>query len=167
MPKQKYNIALTLKEQKKLKAIVSKGVSPARTIRRANLLLKYAACVNDNISISKFLDVVGLSKATLHKILNDYQERGIDCIYRKKRKTPPVEAKITGEVEAHLIALACHTPPEGYCKWTLRLLSERMVQMKYIDSISHTSVENVMKKNCLNPNRSFVRPFSVVDFVTT
>ena len=50
MPKQKYNIALTLKEQKKLKAIVSKGVSPARTIRRANLLLKYAVCGNDNIT---------------------------------------------------------------------------------------------------------------------
>ena len=105
------------KEQKKLKAIVSKVVSPARTIRRANLLLKYAACVNDNISISKFLDVVGLSKATLHNILKDYQERGIDCIYRKKRKTPPVEAKITGEVEAHLIALACHSTlvDEVYC----------------------------------------------------
>ena len=112
MPKQKYNIAVTLKEQKKLKAIVSKGVSPARTIRHANLLLKYAVCGNDNISISKLLDVVGLSKATLHNILKDYQERGIDCIYRKKRKTPPVEAKITGGVEAHLIALACHTPPE-------------------------------------------------------
>lgn len=140
MSKQKYNITLTLKEQKKLKAIVSKGVRPARTIRRTNLLSKYAACGNDNISISKLLDVVGLSKATLHNILKDYQERGIDCIYRKKRKTPPVEAKITGEVEAHLIALAYHTPPEGYCKWTLRLLSERMVQMKYIDSISHTSV---------------------------
>lgn len=68
------------------------------------MLSKYAACGNDNISISKLLDVVGLSKATLHNILKDYQERGIDCIYRKKRKTPPVEAKITGEVEAHFIA---------------------------------------------------------------
>ena len=149
MSKQKYTITLTPKEQNKLKAIVSKGVSPARSIRRANLLLKYAACGNDNMSISKLLDVVGLSKATLYNILMDYQEREIDCIYRKKRNTPPVEAKITGDVEAHLIVLACHTPPEGYCKWTLRLLSERMVQMKYIDSIGHTSVGNVMKKNSL------------------
>ena len=152
MPKQKYTITLTPKEEKKLKAIVSKGVSPARTIRRANLLLKYAACGNDNISISKLLDAVGVSRATFYNILKDYQERGFDCLYRKKRNTPPVEAKITGEVEAHLIALACHTHPEGYCKWTLRLLSERMVQMQYIDSISHTSVGNVMKKNSLKPH---------------
>lgn len=152
MPKQKYTITLTPKEEKKLKAIVSKCVSPARTIRRANLLLKYAACGNDNISISKLLDAVGVSRATFYNILKDYQERGFDCLYRKKRNTPPVEAKITGEVEAHLIALACHTHPEGYCKWTLRLLSERMVQMQYIDSISHTSVGNVMKKNSLKPH---------------
>ena len=109
-------------------------------------------CGNDNISISKLLDAVGVSRATFYNILKDYQERGFDCLYRKKRNTPPVEAKITGEVEAHLIALACHTHPEGYCKWTLRLLSERMVQMQYIDSISHTSVGNVMKKNSLKPH---------------
>lgn len=80
MPKQKYTITLTPKEEKKLKAIVSKGVSPARTIRRANLLLKYAACGNDNISISKLLDAVGVSRATFYNILKDYQEREFDCL---------------------------------------------------------------------------------------
>ena len=152
MSKLKYIITLTPKDQKTLKSIVSKGVNSARTIKRANFLLRYAAYENDDMSMAKLLEVIGLSKSTLHNILKDYLERGIDCIYRKKRKTPPIEAKITGDVEAHLIALACHTPPEGYCKWTLRLLSEKMVQMKYIDSISHTSVGNVMKKNCLKPH---------------
>lgn len=66
-----------------------------------------------------------------------------------KSMTPPVESKITGNIEAHLIALACHNPPEGYCKWTLRLLSERMVQLNYIDSISHTTVNRILKENDL------------------
>lgn len=69
-----------------------------------------------------------------------------------KNKTPPVESKITGEVEAHVIAMACHNPPEGYCRWTLRLLSERMVQMNYIDKISHTTVGKILKENSLKPH---------------
>ena len=69
-----------------------------------------------------------------------------------KNKTPPVESKITGEVEAHVIAMAYHNPPEGYCRWTLRLLSERMVQMNYIDKIIHTTVGKILKENSLKPH---------------
>lgn len=145
-------IALSVKEQDTLQQVVSKGISPARTIRRANVLLKYFESCRNEDSICKLLDVVGISRATFNTILKDFQVRGIDCIYRKKRKTPPVERKVTGEVEAHLIALACHTPPSGYCKWTLRLLSEKMVQMNYIDNISHTTVGKVLKGNSLKPH---------------
>lgn len=149
-------IALSIEEQATLQQVVSKGISPARTIRRANVLLKYfeicnEICKNED-RICKLLDAVGISRATFNTILNDFLVRGIDCIYRKKRKTPPVERKVTGEVEAHLIALACHTPPSGYCKWTLRLLSEKMVQMNYIDNISHTTVGKVLKENSLKPH---------------
>ena len=63
-----------------------------------------------------------------------------------------MECKITGDIEAHLIALACHNPPEGYCRWTLRLLSERMVELNYIDSISHTTVGKILKENDLKPH---------------
>jgi len=94
----------------------------------------------------------GVSEGTINNIKKTYGERGIDCIFRRKRNTPPVESKITGEVEAHLIALVCHNPPEGYCKWTLRLLSEKMVQMNYIDSISHTTVGTILKENSLKPH---------------
>lgn len=63
-----------------------------------------------------------------------------------------MESKITGEVEAHLIAMACHNPPEGYSRWTLRLLSERMVQINYIDQISHTTVGKILRENSLKPH---------------
>lgn len=148
----KPTIALSVKEQATLKQVVSKGISPARTIRRANVLLRYFEIYRNDDSIRKILDIIGISRATFNTILKDFQVRGIDCINRKKRKTPPVERKVTGEVEAHLIALACHTPPKGYSKWTLRLLSEKMVQMNYIDNISHTTVSKVLNENSLKPH---------------
>ena len=69
---------------------------------------------------------------------------------RKKREAPPVPAKVTGEVEAHIIALACSTSPEGYSKWTLRLLANKTVELGYIESISHVTVSSVLKKMNLN-----------------
>ncbi|MDR0722863.1 MAG: helix-turn-helix domain-containing protein [Treponema sp.] len=71
---------------------------------------------------------------------------------RKKRETPPVEPKITGEVEAHIIALACTPVPQGYAKWSVRLLADKCVELQYIDSISFKSVQRVLKK--LTSNRT-------------
>ena len=152
MAKRKYTIRLTKKERKELRSIVSKGKSASRTIMRATVLLNLDSDAGQKCDIDELCKVLCISKRTINKIQKDYQQRGIGCIYRKKRNFPPVEAKITGEVEAHLIALACHAPPEGYCKWSLRLLSERMVEMNYIDSISHTSVGKVLRENCLKPH---------------
>lgn len=149
MAVRKYNINLTADERQKLESIQSKGTSPARTVKRAIVLLKLDHAQSDIRQLSQLLDI---SSNTINNILSDYQVRGVECVHRKKRKTPPVASKITGDVEAHLIALACHTPPEGYCKWSLRLLSERMVQMNYIDEISHTTVGAVLRKNHLKPH---------------
>jgi transposase len=152
MPKRKYTINLSISEAKRLKSIISKGVCSARTIKRAQILLSANDSTPCNCSSAGLAKLYGVSPNTINNVKRAYLKNGIDCIYRKKRTAPPVERKITGEVEAHLIALACHTPPEGYCKWTLRLLSERMVQMNYIDEISHTTVGTVLKKNSLKPH---------------
>ena len=152
MPKRKYAVRLTEKEREELGSIVSKGKSASRTIKRAHVLLRLDSNANVKCAIDELHKVLGISRNTVNNILKDYQRRGIECIYRKKRDTPPAEGKITGDVEAHLIALACHAPPEGYCKWTLRLLSERMVQMNYIDSISHTTVGKILRENSLKPH---------------
>lgn len=152
MPKRKYVVRLTRKEREELRIIVSKGKSASRAIKRAHVLLLLDRNADVKCAIDELNRVLCISRSTVYNILNDYRRRGVECIYRKKRATPPVKAKITGEVEAHLIALACHAPPEGYCKWTLRLLSERMVQLDYIDSISHSSVGKVLRENSLKPH---------------
>jgi len=71
-------------------------------------------------------------------------------LQRKKRETPPVPPKITGEVEAHIIALACGPVPEGCAKWGVRLLADKCVELNYIDSISFKSVQRVLKKHNLS-----------------
>lgn len=149
MAKRKYLVRLSSEDRGLLQSVVSKGTQAARTIRRAQVLLALDNPRHKKKTLSKVLHV---SNRTIDSIAKGYQSDGISCIYRKKRSTPPVEGKITGDVEAHLIALACHNPPEGYCRWTLRLLAEKMVQMAYIDSISHTTVGAVLRKNCLKPH---------------
>jgi hypothetical protein len=69
---------------------------------------------------------------------------------RKKREIPPVPPKVTGELEARVIALACSTPPTGYAAWTLRLLADTCVELQYIDSLSHMTVSRLLKKHNLN-----------------
>jgi hypothetical protein len=67
-------------------------------------------------------------------------------IRRKKRLLPPVEPKVTGEVEARLIALACSTPPEGYARWSLRLLETHVALVSDIPALDHSTIGKVLKK---------------------
>lgn len=83
----------------------------------------------------------------MQTVRSSYCEKGLEAtINRKKRETPPVPAKVTGEVEAHVVALACSEPPEGYSKWTLRQLADKTVELGYIDSISHVTISTILKK---------------------
>jgi hypothetical protein len=68
------------------------------------------------------------------------------ALERKRRLTPPVPAKVDGRVEAHITKLACSTPPAGRCRWTLRLLAERVVELEVVDSLSHEAVRQTLKK---------------------
>ena len=108
MPKRKYVVRLTEKEREELRSIVSKGKSSSRTIKRAHVLLRLDSNADVKCDINELHKVLGISRTTVNNILKDYKRRGVECIWRKKRKTPPVKGKITGEVEAHLIALAPH-----------------------------------------------------------
>jgi hypothetical protein len=71
-------------------------------------------------------------------------------LQRKKRETPPIAPKITGEVEARIIALACGKVPQGYSRWTLRMLADKCVELHYCDSMSHMSICRLLKKRSLS-----------------
>ena len=151
MPSIKYVIELSAEEKAKLMELVSKGKRPARTILRANILLASDKENEKYMTISEISKAYHTTPTTVKNVRASYCEKGLEAtINRKKRETPPVPAKVTGEVEAHIIALACGEPPEGYSKWTLRLLAERTVELGYIASISHVTVSTILKKTNLS-----------------
>lgn len=151
MPAFKYVIELSEQDKKELLDIVTKGSSPARTILRANILLASDKHSEKYLTVAEIANVYHTTPTTVQTVRTSYCEKGLEAtINRKKRETPPVPAKVTGEVEAHVIALACGKPPEGYAKWTLRLLADKTVELGYITSISHVTVSNILKKTNLS-----------------
>lgn len=151
MPAKKYIVRLTDEERELLTAIVSKGKAPAYKIKHANILLKAdangAGWKDKNIT-----EAFGCHRSTVENIRLCFVEQSLDAaLERKKRETPPTEKIIDGEKEARLIALSRTQPPAGRAKWTLRLLADKMVELKIVDRVSHTTVGNVLKKTNLSP----------------
>lgn len=148
MPKVRYHVRLSEEERKTLLNLVSKGSTSAKSIMHANVLL--AADENGaggRKSEAEIAELFHIHPQTVHTIRRQYSEKGLQAaLGRKKRKTPPVEPKITGEVEAKIIALSCSSPPAGRSRWSLRLLSDKAVELQYIDSISHEAVGRLLKK---------------------
>ena len=151
MPSNKYVIELSNQEKVRLMEIVKKGNSPARTILRANILLASDKQSDKYMTVSEIANAYRTTPTTVQTVRASYCKKGLEAtITRKKRETPPIPAKVTGEVEAHIIALACGQPPEGYSKWTLRLLANKTVELGYIESISHVTVSTILKKTNLS-----------------
>jgi transposase len=94
----------------------------------------------------------GVSRQTVNTARKDFLAVKNVALFlqRKQRETPPVPAKVTGEVEAHIVALACGEVPKGYARWTLRLLAKKCVELHYSGTLSHMTVSRLLKKRNLN-----------------
>lgn len=156
--KQKYLVKLSQSEREHLENLISKGTEKARTLRRARILLKADAGWTDE-QTAKALDV---SMSTIGRIRQRYATAGLKVALNRKPTRRQYERKIDGATEAQLVALTCGAPPTGYARWSLRLLAERLVELEQveIDSVSHETVRQVLKKNELKPwqNKQWVIP---------
>jgi hypothetical protein len=151
MPTTKYIIELTDTDRKHLTEIVKKDNSPAKTILRANILLASDRGNKKHMTVAEIAAVFNTTPTTVQNVRTYYVNNGLEAtINRKKRETPPVPAKVTGDIEAHIVALACGDPPEGYSRWSVRLIAEKCVELNYIDSISHMTVFRILKKTNLS-----------------
>jgi len=151
MPAVKYVIELSDAERNALHDIVAKGRSCARTILHANILLASERNSRKYMTVSEISEAYHTTPTTVQTVRTTYVTYGFEAaIHRKKRETPPVPAKVTGEVEAHIIALACGAPPEGYSRWTVRLIAEKCVELGYVESLSHMTVARTLKKTRLS-----------------
>lgn len=157
MPKIKYSVALSSEEEKYLQSITHTGNGfSARTILHAQILLhsndNKPTSKKDNRELAKWF---GVSPTTVNQVRKTYAVNGLDhALYRKTRITPPTASTITGDFEAKVIATALAPPPEGYSRWTLRLLAEYCMEKQYIVSISHTKIGDMLNTNELKPHLS-------------
>jgi transposase len=147
----KYQVTLTMEEREELLTIVHKGKHNAKKIRNANILLNcdegnYSNKVT-NTTITRILNV---SPRSIDRVKKVFVEDGLEIVLEGKPRQRKYNPKIDGDKEAHLIALACSETPEGYARWSLRLLADKMVELKYIESISHEAVRQVLKKTKLS-----------------
>jgi transposase len=149
MPQKKYIVTLTSEERQQLAQISRTGKASAYQITRARILLKADTSQPEenwkDAEISAALDV---SVATIERLREQFVEEGVPkCL---QRKTRIYERLLDGEQEAKLVAIACSEAPAGRSRWTLRLLSERVVELGYVEQISHETVRQTLKKTNLS-----------------
>jgi Homeodomain-like domain len=146
-------VVLSPAEREQLTRLVRTGSHPAQQVRRARILLELDENAPDREGPVPTQGVVaqraGVHVDTVVKISRAYADRGGDVeatISRKKRLTPPTEPKVTGEVEARLVALACSAPPEGHARWSLRLLERQVALADDIPDLDHSTIGKVLKR---------------------
>jgi transposase len=143
----RYTVKLTKDEVDELKGIINKGSHTSQTFRAAYILLncdegEFSEKVT-NEQISKILKI-GLR--TIDRVKKKLIEEGLDACLERQPTQRVYEKKVDGDLEAELVTLCCSEPPKGYSKWSLRLLADKMVELKYTESISHVTVDKVLKK---------------------
>ena len=142
-------VYLTEEQREILKDFSKNGTHNAHLITRAKILLVLDRTgKKDHMRITRTAEYYGVSRETVYNIIDDFHNaKNIDeFLQRKPRETPPIPPKVTGDVEAHIIALACSEPPAGYARWTVRLLASKAVELNFIDSISPSTVHRLLKK---------------------
>lgn len=149
MSRVKKTICLSEEDRRRLIAFVSSGTHSARLVRRAQIALSLDTSQGRTpVDDGTIAQIYNTTRQTVQNVKSDFlAAESIDVfLSRKKRETPPVAPKITGDVEARMIALCCGEPPEGYARWTVRLVADKMVELEIVDSISPMSVSRTLKK---------------------
>lgn len=151
-------VALGPAERQLLTTLTRTGAHPAQEVRRARILLKFhendpgrKGPVPTQVAVAA---LAGVSADTVRRAARACADRGGDVaatITRKKRQTPPVPPTVTGEVEARLIALACSEPPEGYERWSLRLLEKHVTLTGDLPDLDHSTIGRVLKNGTPSP----------------
>lgn len=143
---EKYIVRLTAQEREELTQLVSKGKTSARKIKHANILLKAdadgPAWLDEEIATS-----FSIHTNTVHNIRERFVWDGLETALNHKKSLIPSRDKILdGQKEARLIALACTKPPAGCGRWTLRLIADKLVELNIVETISHETVRQALKK---------------------
>jgi transposase len=151
----RYKVTLTKEEHDQLQAVLSKGKHSSQQYRNACILLNSdEGPYGNKLSNEQIAQVLQVNSKTVERVKQRFVEEGFDACMDRKPYPAKGPKKIDGDFEAHLIALSCSKAPEGYAQWSLRMLADKVVKLEYIDSVSHETVRQVLKKTKSNPGGS-------------
>lgn len=155
MPAKRYSVILDPEQRASLMDLISSGKESARKLTRARILLKADESETGPAYADKQIrEALEVSVSTIERTRKTFALEGLRAALHPKARSGSRPKKFDGETEAHLIALACSDPPEGYACWTLRLLAEKMVELQHFSSISHECIRQVLKKTNFVPGAS-------------
>lgn len=148
----RYRVTLTEPERTQLEALTRNGKTGAKKFIHARALLLCDAGPNGPAwPVADSAEALGVTSRTIEHLKKRFVEEGLEaCLERKPRGKPPREVVFDGAFEARLISLACSEAPEGYERWTVRLLADKAVELKFASSVSHMTVQRVLKKTNLS-----------------
>jgi transposase len=140
MPRKKYYVHLSAEERMTLEQLLRRGKAEMRKLIRARILLQ----AHDGLSDEEIAIALAVGTATVRRMRQRFVEVHLGALDEYVR--PGAQRKLNAQQEARVIAVACTPAPEGHTRWTLRLLAEKVVKMGFVDSISHETVRQVLKK---------------------
>ncbi len=148
MPKKLYKVELRSDEREHLKNLISSGRESARKLTHARILLK----ADEGWQDEEIAQALEISRPTVERVRMKYVTEDLTTALERRPTTREYERKLDGRAEAHLVTLVCSEPPSGYSRWTLRLLSDELVKLEEVavESISHETIRQVLKKTNLN-----------------
>lgn len=144
-----YKVTLTKQEYDELKKITDKGKHSSQKVINALILLNSdegPCSISKKTTDKEIARILDISERKVERVRKRFVEEGLDVALNGKKPERVYETKIDGDGEAHLIALSCSEPPDGFARWSLRLLSDKAVKLEYVDSVSHETVRKVLKK---------------------
>ena len=142
-------IYLNVEEQNYLQTVVKSGMHNSHEITRARVLLMLdRSGKSDHVRYKRTAEYANISVQAVYNMRDEFlANHDVESyLKRKKRTTPPVPAKLDGKAEANIIALACSKAPEGYSRWTIRLLTAKAIELQFVDSLSPMTVQRLLKK---------------------
>jgi len=148
MPLIRYKVTLEAQERVMLQQIATRGRHSSQKVLNALILLKCdeGQFQDRKLTNQEIADVLPVSMKKIDRIKKRFVEQGLEAALSKQKARRTYTRKADGDFEAHLIALSCGKPPPGHARWSLRLLADKMVELRYTDSISHETVRRVLKK---------------------
>jgi len=151
-----YTIKLNKIEVEELNKVINKGSHTSQAFRAAYILLncdKGDFSEDAEIKNAEICKILKIGDRTIDRIKKKFIEEGFDSVLERRPSVQNYIKKVDGDLEAKLVTLCCSEPPKGFSKWSLRLLADKMVELNYVDYISHVTVGEMLKKTNLSPGK--------------